>query len=345
MDNLDRFILNRIQDSFPLHERPYYVLGVETGVSEAEVWQRVQNLKTKGIIRRIGGIFDSRSLGYVSTLCAAKVPSERIQVLADVMGGIQEITHNYLRDHAYNMWFTIIAASYDRLEQIIKRVKKELNSNEVYSLPAKRVFKIEVNFHLNDVKVELNRGKNLNSRTPVSSRTVNALRVSQVTDITEEGKALIRLLQEDLPNSLTPLCDMAEQLHTDIQKVIDQTKGFLELGVMRRIGAVLVHHKAGFTANAMGVWIVPPDRIEQTGAKMAEFKEVSHCYERPALPDWPYNLFTMVHGQSVKECEEIMERISRVTKIRDYSMLFSQLELKKSSMRYFVEEQPHKNII
>ena len=328
MDAIDRLILNKIQLCFPVHAHPYRVIGIEIGQSETEVWQRVERLRGKSIIRRIGGIFESRRLGYVSTLCAAKVPIHKIPILAELMKGITEITHNYLRDHhSYNMWFTIIAVSEERLNQILTQIKTALGSDEVYSLPAIKVFKIGVIFDLGEAE-------GVKTDNPDKSKT-NEEPSSYV--VTEDDRALIRILQEDIPNSWQPFSDIAVELGWDEELVIARTSNLLEHQVLRRLGAVLVHQKTGFTSNAMGVWIVPEQLVAEVGSKMGEFNEVSHCYQRTTLPDWPYNLFTMIHGQNDEECEQIMAKISEATGIDDYGMLYSHTELKKTSMKYFVE--------
>lgn len=354
MHHVDRLILNHIQNAFPLDPKPYRLLAEDTGVSEVEVWQRVQTLRKDGIIRRIGAIFDSRRLGYISTLCAAHVPTDKIEILAEWMDSVHEITHNYLRDHHFNMWFTIIAVSQTRLDKILDQVKTILGSNEVYSLPAKRVFKIGVHFDLLSHKTNLKKSMNnqerkdeninlancgINNNSKINYHSaITTQKTENARKITEDDKALIRLLQEDLSQSLTPFHDMASQLGRVESSIIEDIKSLMNDNVIRRLGAVLVHHKAGFTSNAMGVWIVPEEKITEIGATMAQFKEVSHCYQRPSLPDWPYNVFTMIHGQSDEECQEIMHRIAQATRIQNHAMLFSQRELKKSSMRYFIEE-------
>lgn len=324
MDAIDQVILNMIQVAFPLDPRPYQLIGEEVGITENEAWQRVNNLRKRGIIRRIGGIFDSRSLGYVSTLCAAEVPEAKIPILAQLMQGITEITHNYLRNHPqYNLWFTIIAESQERLEEVLTIVQTSLDK-KVYNLPAIEVYKIGVFFSLgSEGIVNSNGGYSIPKQIPKYI-------------LTDKDKVLVKHLQEDLPTSLNPFSDLAKELDMDVGDVIAYTQRLMDNSVMRRLGAILVHRKAGFTSNAMGVWIAPEEKVREIGAKMAEFQEVSHCYQRPVLPDWPYNLFTMIHGQSDQECQQIMASISEVTEVKDYALLFSYKELKKSSMRYFI---------
>ena len=157
-------------------------------------------------------------------------------------------------------------------------------------------------------------------------------------ELNKEDIALIRVLQGNLPDSITPYSVLAENLHCQVEDVISIAKRLLEAEVVRRFGAVLRHQKAGFVANAMGVWQVDPEQGAEVGEIMARFKEVSHCYQRPTLPDWPYSLFTMIHGRTAGDCGEVMKKISLATGVKTYSMLFSTVELKKSSMQYFLEE-------
>ena len=354
MDDLDRQLLNHVQTAFPVEARPYLALAKLTDSTEQEAWQRVQALRQQGIIRRLGGVFDSHRLGYKSTLCAAKVPEDKIQPLADLLLSIPGVTHNYLRNHEYNMWFTLIAPSEHDVEKTLEQVKEVLGSNEVYSLPATRLFKISVDFDFNPEKEALESDARIEQeqeqeheqvqdkeRNYEQSYSPGAWSDGKKPDpypVDEEDKSMIRVLQGDLPGTLTPFSDLASELGWDEGTVIERTQKLLTAGLIRRFGAVLRHQRAGFTANAMGVWRVPEERAEELGKIMANIREVSHCYQRPTLPDWPYTLFTMIHSRSIEGCQEVMERISQATGIQDYDMLFSQKELKKSSMQYFVEE-------
>ncbi len=153
--------------------------------------------------------------------------------------------------------------------------------------------------------------------------------------LTEQDKQIIRELQNDLPLVRRPFGAIAEKLGMNEAKLIERIKLFIEDGRIRRFGAAVRHRDLGYVANAMVVWQVPDDRIREVGPVMAGFKEVSHCYQRPRRPEWPYNFYTMVHGQTREECEQVAERIARATGLKTYRLLFSTAELKKSSMRYF----------
>lgn len=339
MDSIDRALLNPIQNDFPIDVHPYQVLGLAVGTTEEDAYQRIQRLRRDGIIRRLGGVFDSRRLGYFSTLCAAKVPEEKIPILAELLNKIPGVTHNYLRNHAYNCWFTLIARSQAEAERILQHIREASGVEEVYSLPAIRLFKINVNFDLSDEDTSPEEGLDYyDYYGEVVLRGSQAGNAAPY-DLGKEDIALIQVLQGDLPDSPTPFTVLAERLNWPVDDVIATARRLLAAKVIRRFGAVLRHQKAGFVANSMGVWQVDPEQAAEVGEKMARFKEVSHCYQRPTLPDWPYNLFTMIHGRTPEDCEEVMQRISQATGVRTYSMLFSTAELKKSSMQYFLEEE------
>jgi DNA-binding Lrp family transcriptional regulator len=350
LDTVERILLNTVQTAFPVTSHPYQTLGQLAGVSEEEAWHRLSLLRQEGIIRRLGGVFDSHRLGYHSTLCAGKVPEDKISAVADFLNEIPGVTHNYLRPHQYNMWFTVIASTNTEVEQILSEVRQIAGSEEVYSLPATRLFKISVDFDFKEADSDIDEDEEMDSsiENASDSNMVNASYQApgawardqaKTIEITEQDKALIRFLQDDLPFSLTPFAELAKALRWKESEVLELTQSMLKSGLIRRFGVVLRHQKAGFTANAMGVWPVPEERAEEIGEKMATYREVSHCYQRPTLPDWPYTLFTMIHGRSAEECQNVMERIAQATGVENYQMLFSQAELKKSSMKYFVEAQ------
>ena len=146
MDDIDKAILNRIQSDFPIASRPFLVVAEELGLSETEVLERIRHLKDRGIIRRIGGNFVPNKLGYVSTLCAAKVPEDKIERFADVINRFPGVTHNYLRENSFNVWFTFIAPSMEEIEQNIEDIEQETGIKEILNLPATRVFKIKAQF-------------------------------------------------------------------------------------------------------------------------------------------------------------------------------------------------------
>jgi DNA-binding Lrp family transcriptional regulator len=146
IDDIDRDILNRIQSGFPITTRPYRTIAEDLGLSESEVLKRISRLKASGIIRRIGGNFTPEKLGFVSTLCAAKVPEEKIKQFAEVVNQYPGVTHNYRRENTYNIWFTFIAPSMDEINANLKQIAAETGVSDILNLPATRVFKIKAEF-------------------------------------------------------------------------------------------------------------------------------------------------------------------------------------------------------
>ena len=148
LDNLDKKILNRIQSDFPLTSRPYLNIAEDLGISEKEVLSKVTRLKNSGIIRRIGGNFVPHKIGFVSTLCAAKVPEDKVAKFARVVNGYPGVTHNYRRDNAFNIWFTFIAPTMQEIEKNLESISRETGITDLLNLPATKVFKIKAQFDL-----------------------------------------------------------------------------------------------------------------------------------------------------------------------------------------------------
>ena len=156
--------------------------------------------------------------------------------------------------------------------------------------------------------------------------------------------SIVRMIQEDLPLVPKPYKAMAEELGITENELINKIKEFCKSGIIRRVGTIINHRNVGFKANAMVVWIVPEERIKDVSEIMIMFSEVSHCYQRSTFPGWPYNVFTMVHGETKQECEKVVKEIANDVNINDYSMLYSTDELKKVSMKYFIGNSPIKKV-
>ncbi|MBW2599075.1 MAG: AsnC family transcriptional regulator [Deltaproteobacteria bacterium] len=148
MDRLDREILNIIQDGFPLDARPFRTLGARVGIDEDDTLKRIGRLKNEGIIRRIGAVFDTGNLGFTSTLCAAKVPADRLEKFVDIVNSYRGVTHNYLRDYEYNVWFTFIAPTENEIEKSLSDISRETGISNIINMPVKRRLKIDARFRL-----------------------------------------------------------------------------------------------------------------------------------------------------------------------------------------------------
>lgn len=332
LTDLDKRVLTEIQAGFPVLAKPYLALAELFGVDEADVLASVEKLRAENVIRRIGAIFDSHRLGYRSTLCAIAAPPERVEEVATLISAYPNVTHNYLREHRYNVWFTLIARSTERIEEILGEIAAKTGIDDILNLPAIRLFKIKVDFDLT--------GERAASDAPPVTKPAE----TPVTELTEDEKALARLLQDDMPRGSSPFAELAAVLRdggVDASEawVLERTAWWRETGVIRRFGAAIRHHKTGFTANAMGVWSCPEERVEEVGRIMAAFAEVSHCYQRPTAPTWPANMYTMIHGRSREECVVTAERIQAATGLPEPMLLYSVREFKKISMRYFAEDE------
>lgn len=332
MDDRDKRLLNAIQADFPLAARPFEVLGGPLGLTEADVIRRIDILKQQRVVRQISAIFDTRSLGYKSSLVAMRVPPDRLDQAALVVNAHPGVSHNYTRSHDFNLWFTIAVPPGSDLEWSVRRLHDMAGAESTRILPTLRLFKIGVQLDMEGgrgvERVEAGEAGYSEARRPAAGRS----------GLTAEDIAAIRELQEDLPLVPEPYRPMAVRIGTTQAALFATACRLRERGYLRRVAAVLHHRAAGFSANAMGVWVVPPERQEEVGRIMGSFRAVSHCYLRPTYPDWPYSIFTMVHGQQAEDCQAVISAIAAATGITEYRLLYSTKEHKKIRLRYFTRE-------
>ncbi|MCD6364504.1 MAG: radical SAM protein [Planctomycetes bacterium] len=322
LDGPDRDILAIIQTDFPVARRPYGVLADRLGAVTAEVIKRISRMRNTGVIRRIGAVFDSASLGYVSTLVAARIPPERLSEVAAAVSELPEVTHNYRRDHAHNLWFTLTARSNERIEAVIAELKRLTGITDFHSLPASAVYKIRVDFAVNGHPQPLAR-----AAAPPSAAIVP----------TDRQKHLVRSIQGDLPQGACPFEQLAGNIGWPVEHLIKQINDWLAAGVIRRFGAVVSHRRLGFTANGLAVFSARGDSADRAGRHIAKHRAVSHCYRREPLPDLPYNIFAMIHGYSKRQVRDIAAGLARELGLDDHEVLFSTFEYKKTSPSYFTE--------
>lgn len=325
LDGTDRKLLNLLQNRFPLEKDPFARLGAALSLSEEVVLGRVRRLKEIRVVRQISAIFDSRKLGYTSSLVAMRFPPQRLVEGARIVNRHPGVSHNYKREHAFNLWFTITVPPDKSIAEEVDRLSRESQAERTLLLPTLRLFKIGVNFDMTG------------EQDPTSEDSSGVRGEAEAVPLSEREIAAVRILQKDLPLEPRPFAALADGGFTE-EDLLEQARRFLASGVMRRFSAVLYHRKAGFKANGMAVWIVPPEKVEEVGPVMASFRGVSHCYERPVYPpEWPYNLYTMIHGRSEEECRKVAEEISRRTGLSNYTILFSTVEFKKVRVKYFEE--------
>ena len=328
MDSLDKEILNEIQWTFPLVPKPYSEMAKKFGISDEEIMKRIRGLKDIGVIRQLSAIFDTRKLGYKSALVAMAIDPEKLDSVANQVNRHPGVSHNYERNHEYNLWFTLAVPPGSDLKTEIDKFSKLPGINKVRLLPTIKLFKI-------GVKLEMVEDKKADIKPSEEKKKIKDVKFVA----TEEDKRYIRELQKDMEVTDRPFLKSAQKLGITEEQLLEKAKYYEEIGVMRRFAAILRHREAGFVANGMIVWKVPDERIEQVGATLGAFPQISHCYQRPTYPDWPYNVFSMVHCKSIGEAEEMAKEIQKQIDVNDYKILFSSREFKKTRVEYFVEHE------
>ena len=326
LDTFDKDLLNEIQWSFPLSSRPYHELAGRLGADTGEVMERIRRLKAAGIIRQLSAIFDTRRLGYKSSLVAMRVAPDRLVQVAAIISEHPGVSHNYERNHDFNLWFTIAVPPHSSIQDEVNRFSGLEGVRATRMLPTLRMFKIGVKLDMNESK----------KREVKPSETKKSIRDEPFAN-TERDRRFVRELQKDLPVSERPFAQMAQNLGVTEEELFRQANEYEETGVMRRYAAILRHRDAGFLANGMIVWKVPDDMIPSIGEMLGAFPQVSHCYQRPAYPDWPYTVFSMIHCRTREEAAETAKTIQSQIGISEYRILFSEREFKKSRVEYFVE--------
>ncbi len=328
MDKLDTEILNEIQWKFPLVEKPFDAIAEKFDASPHEVKDRLIQLKRKGVLRQLSAIFDTRKLGYTSSLVAMEIEPDKLEFVAHQINKHPGVSHNYEREHQFNLWFTLAVPPGSNLEKELDKFSKLDGIKKTRMLPTLQLFKIGVKLDMVDDK------KHEVKPTEEKKKIRNIEFIA-----TEEDKKFIRELQRDMEIVDRPFEKAAKSLGITVEQIFDKLHHYEEIGVMRRYAAILRHREAGFTANGMIVWKVPEDRISEVGNKLGAFPQVSHCYERPVYPDWPYNVFSMIHCKSFDDAGKVAELIQEQINVNEYKILFSSREFKKTRVEYFVDDE------
>ena len=332
--------MNILQSDFPLVREPFQTIAYQCSISESDALSRIRELKRKNVVRQIGAIFDTRRLGYSSTLVAMRFADDDLDVGAQILNAHPGISHNYARDGDFNLWFTLALPPGKEIGHEVDKLVRLSGAETARILPTIRFFKIGVNFDM------VNNVSNARNYFVPDAQYTNGIDNGDTTkniptvdpDLTKSDVAFIREFQEDLPLESRPFDEMAERLRLTVDQLFTKAAEMITRRLMRRYAAVLHHRRAGFSANAMAVWNVPEDRSAEVGMTMAKHPAVTHCYERPRYEDWRFSHFTMIHAVTRGECEDIASKISDETDIEDYQLLYSHREYKKTRVRYFVDD-------
>jgi DNA-binding Lrp family transcriptional regulator len=319
-------ILLRVQKNFPLDAKPFKVIADELNISEDEVISIIQDQKDQKIIRQTSAIFDTKSLGYKSSLVAFEIDEDKIDDAVKIINAHPGVSHNYERNHKFNIWFTM-AVSPDTtlgLDKTIELLAKMTNANAFIMLPTLKLFKISVKLDTT--------GKEAKKEKVVKKEKIKIEMTPLHTDV-------IKLLQKDIEIKSEPFEDIIKQLDISYDKLFEIIDELQKSGMMRRFASILNHRRAGFNANAMVVWDVDEENGESIGKTAAEFSAVSHCYLRPKYPNWQYNLFTMVHGKTKEETNSVIDSIASEIESKSHMPLYSSREFKKIRLTYFTDAE------
>ena len=331
LDETDKRLMNLLQSNFPLDPEPFALVAGEADLELSDVLGRTQRLLDGRIIREITPIFDTRALGYESMLVAAKVDSENPQRAARMVNAHPGVSHNYLRTHDFNLWFTIATPPDSKmgLKGQIDALMEETGAESMRELPTLVLFKINMN-------LEMEQG------TEALAAAVEAAppRELEPQPYDEKDIAIIKALQGPMKATERPYDEAAAEVGMTTEELLDHLGGMVDRKILRRVAAILYHRRAGFSANGMGVWKVPEDQILEVGGIMAATRGISHCYQRPTYDDWPYSVFTMAHGRSKEECDAILDSIAAECGMGpdDRATLYSSTEYKKIRLHYFTDD-------
>jgi DNA-binding Lrp family transcriptional regulator len=264
-------------------------------------------------------------------LVAAKVDAENPQRAVKIVNSHPGVSHNYLRTHDFNLWFTIATPPDSELglAGTLDVLMRETGAESMRQLPTLTLFKINMN-------LEMEKG------TEALAAAVDAEppRELDAQPYDDRDVAVIRALQGPMEAAERPYDAAAERVGVSTEDLLEHLGGMVDRKLLRRVAAILFHRRAGFSANGMGVWKVPEEEIMETGRRMASFRGISHCYQRPTYEDWPYSVFTMAHGRSKEECDAILDSIAEECGMGpdDRATLYSSTEYKKIRLHYFTDD-------
>jgi len=328
VEDLTEKLLNDFQRNFPLNPMPFEQIAIALNTSTEVVIAKLKELQEKGAVSRVGPVFSPNTVG-VSTLAAMAVPEDLLEQVAEQVNTYQQINHNYEREHAFNLWFVATAENQDTLQKTLASIEKQ-TGYKVLSLPLLKEYHIDLGFRMD-----------LNDRKDVDKIGANTSSIKSEVLTAEAQLAsaedLIEIIQRGLPLVARPYQEIAERLGWSEQLVIEKLKTMIEGGIIKRLGVVVRHHELGYRSNAMVVWNVGDDQVDQVGQKLGAQDCVTLCYQRPRmLPEWPYNLFCMVHGRNREDVLECIDTMTEGLNLENipHTVLFSGRRFKQRGAIY-----------
>jgi siroheme decarboxylase len=316
---IEQRLLNEYQHDFPLVSRPFLAIGDQLGIEEDEVIERLGHLSAQGAVSRVGPVFSPGCIG-ASTLAALAVPPEKLDEMARWINALPEVNHNYEREHSYNLWFVVAAPDQVWLDGVLEKIASE-SGYPMLILPLVERFHIDLGFDLNGRSCPSRRSSGASIRVQLDSAQT----------------AIIAGLQSGIKLEPQPFAALSASVNLEEDAVIRQVSEWRGQGVIKRFGVVVRHHELGYRENAMVVWDVPDEQISAFGQLAAQQEGVTLCYRRPRqLPDWPFNLFCMVHGTDRDVVRSLVATLAANAGLDAFrsQVLFSRQRFKQCGARY-----------
>lgn len=359
VDDVDAALLDGLQSGFPIRRRPFDSVSDAVGRAvmssshgPVAIVDRVRDLERRGLVRRLGPVLDPSAIGS-STLAALRVPDDELETVADVVNGYAEVTHNYRRDHEWNLWFVVTAESEACRDAILDEIADRTGYDPL-NLPKRTEYALDLQFPvIGDRSVDRSpleidrgdgsaasgrRGASRSGRDPPGSRSIPGTSSSHPHGgkLSTLDRRLLMAIQDGLPITTTPYADVAARLDVDADAVVDRIEALVASGFIKRIGLVVDHHAVGFRHNRLVAWDVPSDEVDEAGARASEFPYVTKCYHRPARParDWPFTLFTMVHGRDPDRVDAWITELATDHLPYSYARLDTVERFKQTGTRY-----------
>jgi DNA-binding Lrp family transcriptional regulator len=303
-------LIDRWQRDFPLTERPFAEIGRKIGFDEMATIETFQRMRDAGAISRIGAVVRPHTVG-ASTLAAMRVPSEQMERVINIVNREPMVNHNYERTHALNLWFVIAGPDVAAVASTIDRIE-ENSGIDVLDLPLQRAYHIDLGFSLAGAQKKNERRKSLSADHDYCPEPVDRI--------------LLAAIEEGLPITSRPYREVAEKIGFDEKHVLSRLHQLAAAGVVTRFGCVVRHRALGYAANAMAVWDIADTKIDEVADQFIRHPKVTLCYRRPRrLPEWPYNLFCMVHAKSRYDGYAAIDELNLVadTGLNKQAVLFS----------------------
>ncbi len=323
MDNIDKKLINLIQNNFELIPAPYEKIGILLGISEEEVLTRLKRMKNEKILRYIGASIDYTNLNFNGILVAAKVPVGEIDKSASIINSHPGITHNYLRKDEYNMWFTISEPdSYD-VEKTAKKILNLAKLKDYMLLKSEKKYKL--NFSLNAYAKE---SDDLNFEKIKTKKIVKEIQINNI------DRRIIEELKQPFPIINRPFYELSRKLEMSEEELLEKLLYYKNSGLIRKVGAIISQKELGYNYNALVLWNVEEHKIDFFAQKLSSFKNISHCYRRTEFPHWKFSIYSMIHCYDENHFEKLIQFLNEDENVLDYKILQTEKELKKKRMSF-----------